>query len=148
MNKPTLIAFVGLPRSGKSTIASKLAKELGCPIVCKDSIRLALHGKRYEAKAEDHVRAIAKTMIRSLFLRGHEVVIADETHFSKLARQHLKDDDLYEVQWYPVMTSPEICKERAIATNQPDLIPVIDEMWNRWEPLDPDDKLYVPQIIM
>lgn len=147
MSKPTLIAFVGLPRSGKSTLSSALAKELGCPIVCKDSVRLALHGQRYQAAAEDHVRAIAKTMIKSLFLRGHEVVIADETHFSKLAREHLKQDDLYQVKWYVVDTPKEVCIERAIATGQPDLIPIIEGMAARWEPLEPDDILYTPQFI-
>lgn len=144
---PVLIGMCGLPRSGKSTISTALAKELGCPIVCKDSIRLALHGQRYQAAAEDHVRAIAKTMIKALFLRGHEVVIADETHFSKLAREHLKQDDLYQVKWYVVDTPKEVCIERAIATNQPDLVPIIEGMAARWEPLEPDDILYTPQVI-
>ena len=138
-----LIAMMGLPRSGKSTIASKLAKELGAPIVCKDSIRLALYNKRYEASAEDFIRAISKTMIKALFLRGHEIVIADETHFSKAARNHLKDP-LWEIRWFPVQTPADICCERAIQTGQADLVPVINEMNLRYEPLEDTDLIYRP----
>lgn len=138
---PILIAMMGLPRSGKSTIATQLSKELSCPIVCKDSIRLALHGQRYQAEAEDYVRAIAKTMIKSLFLRGHEVVIADETHYSKSSRNHIKDP-LWEIVWYPVQTPADICIERAKATGQEDLIPVINEMNSRFEPLEESDRLF------
>lgn len=141
--KPLLIATVGLPRSGKSTMMTKLAKELGAPIVCKDSIRLAMHGKRYEGLAEDWIRAFAKTMIRALFLRGHRVVIADETHYSKAARNHIKDP-LWQIQWFPVQTPADICCERAINTDQKDLIPIINEMNSRYEPLEDTDRIYCP----
>ena len=141
MADKVLIAFMGLPRSGKSTLATELAKELGCPIVCKDSIRLALFNRRYEAAAEDFIRAIGKVMIKALFLRGHDIVIADETHYSKAARNHLKDP-LYEIRWFPVQTPADICCERAVATGQADLVPVINEMSLRYEPLDETDLIY------
>jgi predicted kinase len=140
--KPLLIATVGLPRSGKSTILKKLAADLHAPIVKKDDIRLALHGQRYVPCAEDFVRAIAKVMIRSLFLSGSPIVIADETHYSRAARRHTEDPD-WETQYLEVPTPPEVCKERAIATGQPDLIPIIDGMWERFEPLDEFDVRYV-----
>jgi len=139
MSKPLLIAMVGLPRSGKSTIVKNLAKEFNAPVVRKDDIRLALHGQRYEALAEDFIRAIAKVMVRSLFLSGSEVVIADETHFSQAARDHMKDP-AWDTKFYLVLTHPDVCKERAIATNQEDLIPVIDGMMDRWEPLSTEDR--------
>lgn len=138
--KPILIATVGLPRSGKSTILTKLAEFHGAPIVCRDTIRLALHGNRYISAAEDFVKAISKVMIKALFLRGHQTVLCDETNYSRFAREQLKDP-MWEVQWLPVLTGAEVCKERALATNQPDLLSVIDMMSARYEPLDPSTEI-------
>lgn len=72
---------------------------------------------------------------------GHDIVICDETNYSKAARNSLKDD-IWKVIFYPVLTDPQICKERAVNTGQPDLIPVIDEMWARYEPLDDSDEVW------
>lgn len=130
----TLIAMKGLPRSGKSTIAKQLSKEISAPIVSKDNIRLALHGKVYESLAEPFVRAISKVMVHSLFLSGHPVVIADETHYSRAARDFMSDGP-WLTTFYVVPTSPEICHQRATDTNQPWLHAVIDEMTARHEPL-------------
>ena len=139
--KPILIAFVGLPRSGKSTIAKTLSKELNAPIVNRDNIRLALHGQRYASEAEPMTRAIYKIMIHALFLAGHGTVIADETNWSKEARNFIKDGP-WETRFYEVSTSPEICKARALATGQPDLLSVIDEMHARRDPLTPEELRY------
>jgi predicted kinase len=142
MSKPTLIAFVGLPRSGKSTICADLSKRLGAPIVRRDAIRLAIHGQRYEPLAEPLVKAFDLYMIRSLFLAGHEVVICDETNYSKAARNHMRDE-AWETIFYHVGTSPTTCVTRAYLTNQPDLAPVIEEMYKRWEPFEFTDRIVV-----
>lgn len=143
-SKPTLVCMVGLPRSGKSTIVKELSKELGAPIVRRDDIRLALHGQRYQALAEPFVKAISIVMIRSLFLSGHKHVICDETNYSRAARDFNRNDKVWNTQFYWVRTSAQICKERAVATGQPDLIPVIDEMQKRWEPFTPKDEMWWP----
>lgn len=132
----------GLPRSGKSTVTAALSKKLGAPIVRRDAIRLALHGERYALAAEPMVKAMSLYMIRALFLSGHEVVIADETNYSKLARQTLQEHD-WETVFYPILTERDVCIERAIQTGQPDLIPIISEMWERYEALDPTDEVLV-----
>jgi predicted kinase len=142
MTKPKLISMVGLPRSGKSTICKKLSKELGAPIVNRDAIRLALHGQRYQALAEPMIKAISLIMIRSLFGAGHQVVINDETNYSRASRDYSRDDANWDTYFYWVKTSPEICKERAEATGQPDLFPVIDDMHKRWETFTPKDVLW------
>lgn len=137
----TLIAMVGLPRSGKSTIVRELTRRYHAPIVKKDDIRLALHGQRYEALAEPFVQAIAITMIRSLFLSGHQTVIADETHYSKYARQAVSNGP-WQTVFYLVNTSPKTCIERAHMTGQPDLEPVIERMAARFEPLTAEERRY------
>lgn len=136
-----LIAMVGLPRSGKSTIVRKLSMHHNAPIVKKDDIRLALHGQRFTPSAEPFVQAIALTMIKSLFLSGHEWVIADETHYSKWARDQVRNGP-WQTLFYHVDTGPSICKQRAIATDQEDLIPVIDRMFARFEPLEESEARY------
>lgn len=136
-----LICMHGLPRSGKSTLTGKLRKHLGAPVVNADAVRLALHGQRYQALAEPFVKAIRLTMVRSLFLAGHDTVIYDETTFSRAARDQIKDPG-WQTRFYHVDTDPDVCKQRAYATNQPDLIPVIDTMLARYEPLGEDELRY------
>ena len=104
----------------------------------RDAIRLAFHGERYLAPAEDFVRSLSKYMIKSLFLAGHHTVICDETNFSRAARNYNRDAS-WDTEFHYVPTSKEICQERAIKTDQADLVPVIEEMANRWEDFEPDD---------
>jgi hypothetical protein len=93
-----------------------------------------VHGQRYEPTAEPLIKTLDIYFIRSLFLAGHDIVIADETNYSPEARAHLEDPS-WTIEWYPVLTHPDICKERARATDQTDLIPVIDEMFKRYSKL-------------
>lgn len=133
-----LIALVGLPRSGKSTITRELSAKYNAPIVKKDDIRLALHGRIYEKLAEPMVKAISKIMIQSLFLSGHKVVIADETHYSRAARDFVRDGT-WATEFYHVDTPKDVCLGRAIKTGHTHLLPVIEEMHARWEPLGDDE---------
>lgn len=141
MNKPLLICMMGLPRSGKTTIVRELMKKHSAPVVRRDDIRLALHNQRYQSKAEPFVKAISDVMIRSLFLSGHEVVICDETNYSRAARDFHKSDD-WNTVFYEVPTDVETCIKRAHLTGQPDLAPVIMSMWERREPLGNDEVRY------
>ena len=142
MNKPLLICMMGLPRSGKTTIVRELMKKHNAPVVRRDDIRLALHTQRYVSSAEPFIKAISDVMIRSLFLSGHEVIICDETNYSRATRDYHKSDK-WNTVFYEVLTTPEVCKERALATSQPDLCPVIDAMYARYEPLGEDEGRYV-----
>lgn len=81
-------------------------------------------------------------MIKSLFLAGHEIVICDETNYSLEARQHVQSED-WDIVWYPILTDPAVCKERAVLTKQEYLLPVIDEMYARYTPLGPQDEIFV-----
>lgn len=122
-NNRTLICTVGLPRSGKTT----WAKEQNMPIVNPDSIRLALHGQRFQALAEPFVWAIAQTMVRSLFLAGHTHVIVDATNTTEKRREIWKSDE-WQTYWKIFDASADICKKRAIAMNDYEILPTIDRM--------------------
>jgi predicted kinase len=131
----TLYIPVGLPRSGKST----WAKSFGPPIVCPDSIRLAIHGKPFDPTYEKEVWRTARIMVESLFISGHRAVILDATNLSKKNREAWKDDRW--TRYYQPFTdvSREVCKGRALATNQEYLLPVIDRMAFNYEPLSEEE---------
>jgi predicted kinase len=135
MEENKLIMMMGLPQSGKST----LARTIGAPIVCPDTIRLALHGQAFVASAEPFVWAIAKVMVRALFLAGHDRVVLDATNGTKKRRDEWKSSD-WKREFLYVDTPAETCRIRAITNNQPALVHVIDRMKDAWEPLSEDEK--------
>jgi hypothetical protein len=136
-----LYFLIGLARSGKSTLARRwLNKEIDFPcinrltphigvnqprvIVCRDQIRLAL-GHRYNGFVEDFVAATATAMTRALLI-DHDVLL-DETHTTASNIKKAFQIDPMAI-WYHVNTDASVCKERAVATGQEDLVPVIDRM--------------------
>lgn len=132
-----LICTVGLPRSGKST----WSRSQQIPIVNPDSIRLALYDQPFIASAEPFVWAIAKTMVKALFVAGHSEVILDATNTTRKRR-----DEWYSTQWFTQFkvfgTSVDTCIERAHYTGREDLIPVIKRMAEQFEPLEADEEEY------
>ena len=144
---------IGLPRSGKSHLADQwvryemdiidnlfqpyIREEL-CPdphsetlrvVICSDDIRLALHGCRWSSVAEESVHSIQGVMIRSLLLRGFDVLV-DGTHTTKSSIERMIRFCPSGVDYVYINTSPEICKKRARETGQKDLCGVIDKMAN------------------
>ena len=130
MNDKCLICMVGLPRSGKSTIA----QNMGHPIVCPDAIRLALHGKPFVSEAEAMVWVMARYMVRSLFLAGHGVVILDATNITKKRRAAWLTDQ-WATRFSVVETDVTECLRRAKEEKRQDLVPVIERMNAQYEPL-------------
>lgn len=142
MEEKTLILTVGLPRSGKST----WAQQQGHPIVCADAVRVALFGGLWEELAEETVWATMSLMVRALFIAGNDTVILDTTCMTKFRRDKWKWKSSWEgkiPQWvrkYQVFdTSVEVCKERALATDQAYLLPVIDRMAGDFEEVAIDE---------
>lgn len=126
----TLHVMVGLPRSGKST----LARELGHPIVCPDAIRIALHGTPWRAEVEPMVWAMAHLMVDTLFGSGHDHVILDACNHTEKRRSEWVTDR-WRNQYHVVDTPAPECIRRAILTGQDYLIPVIERMSMDCEPL-------------
>jgi len=135
----TLICTVGLPRSGKST----WAQGQNVPVVNPDSIRLALYGRQYWAPAEKMVWALADVMVKALFMAGHDKVILDATNTTRAQRDQWRSTE-WQTCFHRVLPfmSVELCKTRAISSNQPDLIPVIEKMAAEFESLGDDELRY------
>ncbi len=129
---------VGLPRGGKST----WAREVNCPMVCPDAIRLAIHGQRYIEVAEPFVWLIAHTMVRALFLAGHKYVVLDSTNTTRRRR-----DEWRSSEWrtfFKIITTPaEICFARARDEGDEHIMEIIDRMAENYEPLQPDEKVWL-----
>lgn len=133
-----LILIVGLPRSGKSTRAREMTIRLNAPIVNPDAIRRAIHGEAYIQTAEPHVWATAFTMVRSLFLAGHDTVIVDGCNNTKKRRREWKCyDGLWEIATHSIDTSVSECLKRAKGNSQ--ISSVIERMYRQHEAVIPDE---------
>ena len=134
MKEKILILTIGLPRSGKST----WAKEQNMPIVSPDSVRLALHGEPFLRDAEPMVWAIARYMVKALFLAGHKYVIVDATNTTQKRRDDWEGSE-WELSGKVFKTSQETCIERAKESGTEYLIPIIESMNEKadfWELTD------------
>jgi len=132
-----LILTVGLPRSGKTTWALRQ----GCPVVSGDAIREAIFGKLWWPPGEHQVMMTARTMVRALFLVGHNTVIFDSINVTRQARRFWLPtaDCLWTIDYMSINTVPSICKERAIASDQAYLIPVIKNAVYKFETPETDN---------
>lgn len=127
----TLIAMMGLPRSGKST----WAEGTSFPIVNPDAIRLAIHGQAFVPEAEKMVWTVADYMTRAL-LTVHDTVIFDATNTTRKRRDALPKGD-WEVLFKHIDTDSETCIERAKEVNFP--VAVVERMHEQFEPLEEDE---------
>lgn len=134
--------MIGLPRSGKSTWATKWMRAPsrqvgGVPfprvVVCADNIRLAVHGQRFNSRAEPTVHMIKDYMTVSLLDRGHDVLV-DGTHTTKASLRRLMQIDP-NATWTHIATPKDVCQERAVACGQADLVPIIERMGRQLQTL-------------
>lgn len=101
-----------------------------------DSIRLALHGQRFVPAAEPMVWTVAKYMVRSLFLAGHNTVILDACNTTAKRRQEWYDEAHahgYTVSLQVIDTPVEDCVARAVAEGDADIVPTIEKMAAQWD---------------
>lgn len=118
----TLIATIGLPRSGKTT----WAREQGHPIVCPDKIRLVAD--------VGLVWTHTWVMVRALFLAGHEKVILDACNTDVTDRDECEAQGMtnerarWIVQFHEITTSKEVCIARAERDQDTEIIPAIVRM--------------------
>jgi predicted kinase len=112
-----LAIMCGLPRSGKTTLAKRLAHE-GWVQVCPDEIRMELHGQPFVKEAESRVWAVACDRARDL-LKGDHNVLIDATNLTKKSRSSwckLADEFGLILDIYLVETPLEVCLERNTGT--------------------------------
>lgn len=135
---PKLYMLVGYPRSGKSTYAKQLRKSTGAVIVNPDTVRLALHGKKFEQLAEDRVWANVRLTVRALLMLDHDV-IADATNLTRERRRSwFQATDLCPnvvTEYHVLQMAAEDCIARARAENDDNMVSVIERMQKSAEPV-------------
>lgn len=132
-----LFILLGLPRAGKTTYSNVWMDEThnGLPriVVNSDQVRLAMHTQRYCREAEPFVHAVTKLIVRMYYNMGYSLLIDETNTTVGSIRQWLEIDP--EAEFHYIDTSPEECSKRARLTNQVDLIPVIDRMYDNLKKL-------------
>jgi predicted kinase len=134
-----LFFMIGLPRSGKSTVLNSLAKELDAVVLNGDSFRLAIYDHDYIQSAESIVFSHIDVAARALRLNGQNIII-DETNSTASKRKHWRDLGGSAIY---VNTTPEECIKRCHEeyTNLIDAIKRIGKNLERFDPMDPDEKV-------
>lgn len=112
----TLTAMRGYPASGKSTKAREIAAKTGAVVVCRDDLRMMLHGIYFSGKSdlEDEVTVAERAQVHA-FLKAGKSVIVDATHLHtpflrKWAKMSAQYGAAFEV--VDVLASPEECINR------------------------------------
>lgn len=125
--------MVGLPRSGKSTYIKNNFNNI--VIVSADQLRLIIYGQRFWKDGENIVWSNREIILKSLLEQGLDIII-DETNISISSRKNIIDlckRYNYVVNVIFIYTYLEVCIQRAIESDQDDLIKVIGEMSENFE---------------
>jgi predicted kinase len=81
MSDLTLTCMRGYPGSGKSTRARQIAKGTGAVVVCRDDLRLMLHGVYWDGRhAHENGVSIAEHAQVDALLKSGRSVVVDATH--------------------------------------------------------------------
>src|SRR3989338_4534014 len=85
--EPVIVAMIGLIGSGKSSVATELAKHIGATVVSGDEIRIELRkqGERYEK-----MRAIAENIVIQLVNEGKNIIL-DSDFIDEKKRASLRE---------------------------------------------------------
>jgi hypothetical protein len=66
-------------------------------------------------------------------LRCHDTVIIDACNVTKKRRDEWEGKHLADIEFYPILTSPSECINRANLTRSFDIVSVIERMAEQWD---------------
>lgn len=131
-----LLATMGLPRSGKSTICKEVYIPLGYTVVSPDDFRLTMFGQRYYAPGEPLLWATIYNVVDTLLLTGNKVIL-DATNLLEIRRTEWIRRG---AQFVFVDTPMKECLRRAALTDDDYIVPVIERMNTTREPISKYEK--------
>ena len=135
INSPMLIVLIGLPGSGKSFVAKRIAKDNDdVVVVSSDAIREEFYGDANDQSHNDKVFRIVNKKLKEGLLAGKKVIL-DATNISKKRRKALLRDLKNPKSMAIVMAVPEyICKKRDEERDRHVGPDVINKMIKNWCP--------------
>lgn len=111
-----LIVMRGLPASGKSIRARKIAAELDAVVVCRDDLRIMLHDTQHSGltQLEDEVTIAEGALVRAFLRRGKNVIVDATNLHEKVMRKwrSMAKDHVARLEVVDLFTSVEECKRR------------------------------------
>lgn len=134
MDKPVFVITVGLPASGKSTYANKLAEEINATIFSSDKLREELFGDVNEQAKNVKLFQELHKRIKDCLKSGKSAIMDSTSISSKRRRSFL--EELNKIDCYKqciVMATPyEQCLENNAMRDRKVPVEVIDRMYRSW----------------
>ena len=145
-----IYVYVGLPRSGKSTLAKEYKKDDEVIVDC-DKIRAMLVGgtaeNSYKKENEPIVWATFDALVKSSISQQKNIHIANTNCNLDILKKLMEDLKKFNAQqnwandtdfdldfyWIIVDTPVGVCKQRALDSGQYSLLPVIENMKKGFE---------------
>lgn len=95
MQKPTLVVVSGPPGAGKTTLAHRLARQIGCPAICRDEIKEGMvhaTGGFVAAPSDELTRRTLPTFFQvlQLLLRAGVTTVAEAAFQDRVWRPRLQ----------------------------------------------------------
>jgi predicted kinase len=105
-----LIVVSGAPGTGKSTLAHRLAREIGCPVISRDEIRA---GIVHAGTPDDDLRHTYRTFVATVtsLVEAGVTVIAEAAFQDGLWRPLL---DLGPMRIIRCVADPDVAKDRVV----------------------------------
>ena len=131
---PKLYIMCGIPGSGKTTFARKLALARNAHLVSSDSIREELTGDANNQDINHRVFEVMHERIHQHLVNGRNV-IADATNIKRWSRKQIVDLKTPETAVFFIVMDTSLHESKRRNQSRDRVVPeeVIDRMWKNFE---------------
>jgi predicted kinase len=118
VSQPALIVVSGTPGAGKTTLAHAVAREIGCPAICRDEIRDGMtHARTADPSTRRTLDAFFDTL--GVLLRAGVTVVAEAAFQDRVWRPVLSPlAGLATIRIIRCTAAPAVTQRRLLASHQ------------------------------